>query len=489
MPPDADIRVRFAPSPTGDIHIGGIWLAQFDWLFARQHRGQFVLRIEDTDRQRLIPGAIEKIYEALEWYGLIPDEGPNHGGQYGPYIQSQRLDLYQQHARRLIEQGSAYYCFCAPERLTQLRTEQQAAKQSPRYDKRCLSIPAEQAKARVERGAAAVIRFNVPTTGTIGFDDIVRGNVTFSLDQVDDGVLLKSDGFPTYHLAVVVDDHLMKISHVLRAEEWLSSTPKHLLLYQAFGWTPPKFAHLPQILGTNKKKLSKRDGAASALAFRDQGYLIESMRNFLALMGWHPKGDEEVLPLDDIINQFRLEAMNASGAIFDRTKLNWLNGVYIRRLPLEELRQRAQPWWTMPPDEQPSEEWQRRALGVVRDRMTVLAEVNEMTRFLFRSWWDVDRQSFDRQLLVSKQASWAETHEALDWVRQWLEHQAGDWTAAGLKPAMLAAISAIGRTNTQVLWPLRVALSLRPASPDVFDLLALLSKEESLRRLSSFLKP
>lgn len=489
MSPDANLRVRFAPSPTGDVHIGGIWMAQFDWLLARQRHGQFVLRIEDTDRQRLVPGAIEKIYEALEWYGLIPDEGPNRGGAYGPYIQSQRLDVYHRHVRQLIKQGNAYYCFCPPKRLEQLRAEQQAAKRSPRYDKHCLTIPADEVQARLKRGEPAVIRLKVPTAGTISFDDIVRGKVAFSLDQIDDSILLKSDGWPTYHLAVVVDDHLMKISHVLRAEEWLSSTPKHLLLYQAFGWAPPKFAHLPQILGANKKKLSKREGAASALGFRDEGYLVEAVRNFLALMGWHPKGDDEIMPLDEIVKQFRLEAMNPSGAIFDRTKLNWLNGLYIRRLPLEELRRRLEPWWTMPPDKRPSDEWQRRALAIVRDRMTVLADVNDLTRFLFRTWWDEDRQKFDQVVLKPKRLSLEETQDALRWAQQWLDREAGGWTVEALKPAMLSAIGAAGLTNMAVLWPLRVAISLRPASPDVFDLLALLGKEESLRRVKTFLQP
>lgn len=478
-----NIRVRFAPSPTGEVHIGSIWLAQFDWLFAHQNKGAFILRIEDTDRQRLVPGAVEKIYEALEWYGLTPDEGPNHGGQLGPYIQSQRLDIYQPYARQLVEQGSAYYCFCSPARLEELRSAQQAAKLPPRYDKRCFAIPRDQAAARVAQGESAVIRLNVPASGSVTLDDIVRGRVTFRYDQIDDSVLLKSDGWPTYHLAVVIDDHLMQISHVIRGEEWLPSTPKHLLLYQALGWTPPQFAHLPQILGANKKKLSKREGSASALRFRDQGYLPEAMQNFLVLMGWHPKGDQEVLSRQQVLTEFRLDQMNPSGAIFDQQKLDWLNGAYIRTLPVDELVRRLEPYWQIPKGESVTAAWRGQAVTIVSDRLKKLSDINDAINFTFPSAWDQEVAQFDRAGLIPKRGSAEDVVTALAWFGTWFGRQPNPSSAGELKAACLKAIAAAGHSNAGILWPVRVALSLRAASPDVFDLLALLGKSESLRRI------
>lgn len=483
----AKIRTRFAPSPTGDVHIGGIWIAQFGWLCAKQNGGQFVLRIEDTDRQRLVPGAVEKIYEALTWYGLQPDEGPQQGGPYGPYIQSERLERYQRYAQQLVEQGSAYYCFCTPERLDDVRRAQQAAKQPPRYDKHCLSLSPADVQQRRSAGESAVIRLNVPAHGTVVVHDLVRGDVTFRLDQIDDSVLLKSDGWPTYHLAVVVDDHEMEISHVLRAEEWLPSTPKHLLLYQALGWTPPRFAHLPQILGANKKKLSKRDGAASALQFRDDGYVVEAMQNFLGLMGWHPKGDHELLSREQLLQQFRLEEMNPSGAIFDRTKLDWMNGQYIRTMPMDELLDRLRPFWTWPDGSTPDVTWQRAAVSCVRDRLTKLADINEAINFAFPSVWDRERDAVDPSLLIPKKGSSDSAKEALRWMQSWIAGVPEPWAAATLKAKALTDIQAAGKKNGDILWPARVALSLRSASPDVFDLFALLGHQESERRLKSFL--
>ncbi len=483
------VRVRLAPSPTGDVHIGTIWLAQFNWLFAKQQGGKFIVRIEDTDRKRLVEGSVNKIYEALDWYGLTPDEGPMQGGPFTPYVQSERLDLYKKYAEQLVEQGSGYYCFCTPERLTELRTAQEAAKRPPRYDKLCAAIQPVDAKKRVAAGESHVIRLNVPTIGSITLRDVIRGAVTFNYDQVDDSVLLKSDGFPTYHLAVVVDDYLMEISHVIRGEEWLSSAPKHLLLYEKFGWTPPAFAHLPLILGTDKKKLSKRHGATSALRFRDQGYLSETMQNFLALMGWHPKGDQETLTRPEVLQQFSLAEMNASGAVFDQTKLDWLNGWYIRQLLPAELLARIRPWWHIPAEVEPTEAWLLKVLLIVRDRLKTLAEIDELTLFLFKNVWDVELTSFDRSLLIPKKGNSEATQHHLTMTTEWLNRYTGRWSAAALKEAMMAEIAARGKKNGEILWPLRVALSLRPASPDVFDLLEVLGKTESLRRLQIITKP
>ncbi|MBI5405220.1 MAG: glutamate--tRNA ligase [Candidatus Kerfeldbacteria bacterium] len=481
--PKIAVRVRFAPSPTGDPHIGSMWTALFNYLFARQHGGVFVLRIEDTDQKRLVPGAQEKIIDALDWYGLTPDEGPSQGGPHAPYIQSQRLGLYREHVQKLLAAGRAYYCFCTADRLERLRAEQTAAKRAPRYDKYCLTIPVDQAGRRVESGEPAVVRLNMPTSGQVVHHDLIRGQVTFAYDQIDDSVLLKSDGFPTYHLANVVDDHLMDISHVIRAEEWLPSIPKHLYLYEAFGWTPPLFAHLPLLLGPDKSKLSKRHGATSALAFREEGYLPDAMRNFLVLMGWHPKGDEEIMDQAEILAQFKLADVHPAGAVFDRTKLDWMNGAYIRSLPLDDFLKSVRPFWHHLAGESVTSAWQTAAVELVRARMKRLDEIDELTGFGFSSVWNEQVKDFDRQLLVPKKGNAVDATAAIDWFADWAASQSEPWTATGLKSSGLAAIAAAGRKNGEVLWPVRVALTLRAASPDVFDVMQLLGQAETLRRL------
>lgn len=483
------VRVRIAPSPTGEVHIGTIWIALFQKLYAQQRNGTFVLRIEDTDRQRLVPGSVERIYEALDWYGLTPDEGPMQGGQYGPYVQSERLPTYREHALQLVASKNAYYCFCTPIRLAALRAQQAAAKQAPRYDKQCRSLSEEEATHRIKAGEPHVIRLDVPRTGTVVHEDLIRGRVTFSFDQIDDAVLLKSDGFPTYHLAVVVDDHLMRISHIIRAEEWLPSVPKHLLLYRLFGWELPVFAHMPMILGTDRKKLSKRHGATSALSFRDEGYLPEAMRNFLVLMGWHPKGDREVLTPEELLREFTIEAVNPSGAIFDRTKLDWMNGWYLRKLPVPELVSKLTQFWHLPEGATPGDEWKVRAVTIVRDRMKRLSEADSMLNFLFPSAWDSELAAFDRAMLLPKKGTVAMMKDALTWAAAWLNAWDGAWDAKVLKDLMIAAIASAGRKNVDILWPLRVALTLRTASPDVFDVLSVLGKPEALRRVRHFVKP
>lgn len=485
MPHDSNIRVRFAPSPTGDPHIGSIWTALFNWLLAKHLGGTFIVRIEDTDQKRLVAGSGEKIIEALDWYGLTPDEGPTQGGPYAPYIQSQRLEVYKKHAEMLLANGSAYYCFCTAERLEQLRTEQTEKKQPPRYDRRCATLSAEEVSRRRQAGEAATIRLKLPASGTAEHDDIIRGRVSFRYDVLDDSVIMKTDGFPTYHLANVVDDHEMKISHVIRAEEWLPSVPKHIFLYQAFGWTPPKFAHLPLLLGADRSKLSKRHGATSALSFRDEGYLPEAMINFMALMGWHPKGEEEILTVQQITDQFTLEGINPAGAVFDRTKLDWMNGAYIRAMDLETLLTRVRPFWTLPPAENHDQSWLISALSLIRERMKTLRDVNEINS-VFSSTWDEQQKTFDSTLLVPKKGSMESTKHHLEQTAKWLEKYDGEWQAPIMKETMITAIAAMGKKNGEILWPLRVALSLQTASPDVFDLLALLGKQESLRRVNSF---
>jgi len=486
MSNDSPVRVRLAPSPTGEVHIGTIWTALFDWIFVQQRGGSFILRIEDTDQKRLVPGSIERIYESLTWYGLEPTEGPQQGGPYGPYIQSQRLALYRPYAEQLVSQQRAYYCFCTPERLEDLRRRQARAKQAPKYDKHCLRLAVDEVKSRLANGERHVIRLNVPPTGSIELRDLIRGTITLPFAMVDDQVLMKSDCYPTYHLAVVVDDHLMKITHVIRGEEWISSLPKHLLLYQAFGWSAPQFAHLPLILGRDKRKLSKRAGALSALAFRDRGYLPEAMMNFLALMGWHPKGKSEILSREQLIEQFRFEDVNPSGAVFDQTKLDWLNGAYIRALDRVELLRRIEPFWHIPKHEQVDRSWKMQALDLVRERLRRLSEIDGYINFAFPSVWDGEQKKLNRALVVWTQSTTEQAQQNLLWVLNWVPQYSGRWEAETLRDSMIESIAQAGKTNVEVLWPLRVALTLRAASPDVFDVAALLGREETLRRVKMF---
>jgi len=311
------VRVRFAPSPTGYPHVGNIRTALFNWLFARHTGGKFIVRIEDTDVTRMIEGAVEAILDGLRWLGLDWDEGPEVGGNYGPSFQSQRLKFYQEAAQRLVSQGNAYYCYCSPERLEEMRAEQVRHKQPPGYDRRCRNLSQEERAQKEAEGVTPVVRFKTPLSGQTRFNDLIWGEVVFEHNTIDDFVLLKSDGYPTYHLANVVDDHLMEITHVLRAEEWLSSTPRHLLMYQALGFEPPQFAHLPMILGADRGKLSKRHGVVSITEYHEQGYLPETMVNFLALLGWSLDDKTEILSRKELIANFSLERVSRTGAIFN----------------------------------------------------------------------------------------------------------------------------------------------------------------------------
>ncbi|MFC1663268.1 glutamate--tRNA ligase [Patescibacteria group bacterium] len=317
------VRVRFAPSPTGDPHIGSLRTALFNWLFAKHYDGKFILRLEDTDRKRLITDSADKIYRALDWLGIIPDEGPNHGGDFGPYMQSQRTEIYKNYSDALIDNKKAFYCFCSSERLNELRQTQENTKQPTRYDGRCASMSAEEVKNNLIRKEPAVIRLKIPEKGTTKINDILRGKVIVNNDEIDHQVLIKSDGWPTYHLASVIDDHLMEISHVIRAEEWLPSTPKHVILYQAFGWSVPSFIHLSMIVGSDRSKLSKRHGATSVNEYINIGYEPVAIRSFLALLGWNPGTNQEIFNDDELIKQFSEKGFNKSAAVFDVKKLTY----------------------------------------------------------------------------------------------------------------------------------------------------------------------
>ena len=347
-----DVRVRFAPSPTGYLHIGGLRTALYNYLFAKNNNGKFILRIEDTDRTRFVEGAIENLVNSLKWAGIEVDEGvtlDENGqikqvGEYGPYIQSERLDIYRKYVDELIEKGYAYYCFCTKERLDKVREEQKIKGLVPKYDGFCRNISIEEAKKRIADGEEYVVRLKLPQNVDIKFHDIVRGDIVINTNDLDDQVLLKSDGFPTYHLAVVVDDHLMNITHIVRGEEWLPSAPKHVFLYQAFGWEAPEYVHLPTVLNKDRKKLSKRQGDVSVEDFRASGYLPEGLVNYLALVGWSPEGNEEILSMDELINEFSFERVSKTGGIFDKDKLDWVNSHYIRSSSPERIADLAIPY-------------------------------------------------------------------------------------------------------------------------------------------------
>ena len=372
------VRVRFAPSPTGYLHVGGLRTALYNWLFARQQGGVFILRIEDTDQSRRKEGAAENLLEALAWAGLDIDEGPTVGGEYGPYVQSERLETYHSHVQQLLDGGHAYHCFCSPERLEQLRERQRKMGVASRYDRHCR--PAYGGAGDAEARAADqthVVRLAVPETGRIVMEDIIRKKVAFDLETVDDQVLLKGDGFPTYHLANIVDDHLMQVTHVIRGEEWLPSMPKHLLLYQAFGWEPPRFAHLPLLLNPDRSKLSKRQGHVAVEEYQAQGILPEALINFIALLGWHDQSDQEVFSLEELVERFSLERVQKGGAIFDTDKLLWINGQHIRRLSLAAFHEAIQPHL--------EPEWRvtEAMAASVHTKVNLLSDVRDQLAFFF----------------------------------------------------------------------------------------------------------
>ncbi|MDI6814972.1 MAG: glutamate--tRNA ligase [Dehalococcoidales bacterium] len=479
------VRVRFAPSPTGYPHVGNIRTALFNWLFARHYGGSFIVRIEDTDVARKVKGTVEAILNSLRWLGLDWDEGPEVGGKYSPYFQSQRLGIYRESAQRLISQGNAYYCYCSPQRLEEMRSEQVRRKQPPGYDRHCRYLTREERNKREAQGIIPVVRFKTPLEGQSRFNDLIRGEVVFENSTIDDFVLLKSDGYPTYHLANVVDDHLMEISHVLRAEEWLSSTPRHLLLYQALGFEPPQFAHLPMILGTDRAKLSKRHGAMSIIGYRDQGYLPEAMVNFLALLGWSLDDKTEILSRQELIDNFSLERVSQTAAIFNWDKLNWMNGVYIRSLSLEDFNHRAIPFLDkdLPPEvKRPlSTSYIRQIMPLIQERARTLAEVAELAQFFF-----VEQLDYDANLLIGKDMSQGLAKKALETAWQRLG-QLEVFDAESLEAVFRPLAGELGLKTGQLFGILRVAVTGRTAAPPLFQTMAVLGKERCLRRIEAAL--
>lgn len=488
------IRTRFAPSPTGYVHVGSLRAALFPYLFSRKNGGTFILRIEDTDQERLVEGAIENIIRTLNWAGVTIDEGPmldKNGaimqkGTSGPYIQSERLPLYKKYAQQLLDSGAAYYAFDSSEELEKMRERQQAFKLLPRYDrvrmKNQFTLSKEDVQKLLDSGAPYTIRMKVPDEGEVTFNDLIRGPVKFNVKEIDDQVLLKSDGFPTYHLAVVVDDHTMGITHVIRGEDWLPSTPKHLLLYKAFGWDAPEHAHMPLLVDKDKQKLSKRKGDVSVESYRDKGYLPEAFVNFLAFLGWNPGDDREIFSLKELGEIFDISAVQKSSAFFNIEKLNWYNKEYIKKLSDEELAKRAEPWLVQA-GFAVGDSRLAGAVGLERERITTLAELPEAIKFVFTV------PEYAKELLVWRKGTLEEVQKVLPALKEYLTtFSVQDWNKAILEQKVGEWIKEKGYATGSVLWPLRVSLSGQQNSPGPYDIAAVLGKEESLRRLSTALQ-
>lgn len=476
---DVQPRVRFAPSPTGYLHVGGLRTALYNYLFAKRYNGKFILRIEDTDRNRYVEGAVEKLIDSLKWCGLDYEEGPGKDGGFGPYIQSERLPIYREHVDKLIAQGHAYYCFCTPERLEALRDEQQKLKlPQAKYDKHCLALTESEVKDKLASGAPYVVRLNVPADKKIYIKDIVRGDVEFDSGVVDDQVLLKSDGYPTYHLANVVDDYLMGITHVIRGEEWLSSTPKHVLLYDFFGWRRPEFAHLPLLLNPDKSKLSKRQGDVAVEDYRDKGYLKEALVNFVALLGWTAGDDKEFYYLDELVEKFSLERVNKAGAVFNVEKLNWLNAEHLRKKQKEELLLLLKKEIENSEYKEISftDELLNQIIDAMLERVSFVKEFLTKAEYLFKDFTAYEDETVkkrwkeDSSMLLKKLA---EKIEAVpNPVKEDYEnalHQAAEENNVG---------------NGKIIHPLRLAVSGVGGGPGVFDICKIIGKDTVLNRIS-----
>lgn len=476
------IRVRFAPSPTGYLHVGGLRTALYNYLFARQQNGTFILRIEDTDRSRYVEHAERNLIEALHWAGLTWDEGPDCGGPKSPYRQSERLALYREHVMKLVDQGNAYYAFDSADELEDMRKQQEKTGLPTKYDKRALKLSATEVKAKLDAGEPYVIRMKVADNTTIAFDDLVRGRVEFSSEQIDDQVLLKSDGFPTYHLANVVDDHLMDVTHVIRGEEWLSSTPKHVLLYRYFGWELPQFAHLPLLLNPDKSKLSKRQGDVAVEDYRSKGYLPEALVNFVALLGWNPGDERELFSLEELIREFSIERVGKSGAVFNLEKLTWMNASHLRRRSDAELlalfkQELARSRFK---DVRVTDEYLLKVIAAMRERVSFVKDLVERGSYFFQP-----PAGYDSDVTKKRWKPGTPGHlEAL-------KREFASVTTSGkeeFEAALQRTATALGINNGQLIHPLRLALSGVGAGPGLYDILSILGKEESVRRIETAIR-
>jgi len=462
-----------APSPTGEMHVGSMATLLKNYAFAKKHRGSFVLRIEDTDKVREVEGGVVAIQEIIHRYGLDWDEGPGKGGEFGPYIQSERLNIYKEKVQDLLAKDKAYYCFCSKERLASVKEEQMANKQAPHYDRHCRSLSKEEAQKRVATGEEYVIRLKVPEDQEISFTDLLRGEITFNSNLIDDQVLLKSDGYPTYHLAVVIDDNLMKISHIMRGEEWISSTPKHVLLYQAFGWSVPVFAHIPLFLNPDGKgKMSKRKGTVSAASFLEKGYLPEAMLNFFMILGWAKKDQEEIISLDEYIQEFEPSDLSSNSVAFDLKKLDWLNGVYIRKLSLGQLKEKIKPFIAQ---EFPADKIDQ-VLPLIQERLVTLADFNQLTKFFYSAI------NYETDLLLKKADSKELVLEELKQTIELLEVLPA-WSLENLEEGIRGLQEEKDWHRGQFFMMLRIAVTGEKATPPLFETMMVIGKELVIFRL------
>lgn len=477
------VRVRYAPSPTGEPHVGNIRTALFNWLFARHMGGSFIVRIEDTDVARRVDGAMDAILDALRWLGLDWDEGPEVGGNYGPYVQSERLDFYHEAVDELLSGGHAYHCYCTPQRLQEMRQEQTNRKEPPGYDRKCRYINEDERASLEAQGLSKVVRFKIPLEGETTFHDLIRGEITFANQAMDDFVILKSDGYPTYHLASVVDDNLMEISHVMRSDEWVSSTPKHVLLYDALGFEKPVFAHLPIILGTDRSKLSKRHGAVSIPHYRDEGFLPEAMLNFLALLGWSLDDHTEIISHDDLIRYFAIERIGKAGAIFDLEKLTWMNGMYIRQMDMDTLVHHILKLLDdeLPPEvPRPiSEEYVHAITPLVQERLKTMKEAPSLMDFFF-----MESLEYPAELLIQSGLDIESTANALKSALQ-LVTGLEAWSAERLEQELRPLAERLEIKTGQLFGTIRVAVTGRKVAPPLFETMAVLGRDRCLARLKA----
>ncbi|HPT65818.1 MAG TPA: glutamate--tRNA ligase [Candidatus Woesebacteria bacterium] len=465
-------RTRIAPSPTGEYHVGHLRTCLYDYALAKKYNGQFIIRIEDTDQKRFVEGSAERTLQVIKDYGLSWDEGPDVGGPYSPYIQTQRLEIYQKYIKELIDKGFAYYCFCTQERLDSLRATQKAQKLIPRYDQHCLTLSKEEIDQKLKDGIPYVVRMKIPKNETIIFEDLIRGKIKFNTNEVDDQVLIKSNGIPTYHFAAVVDDHLMNISHVFRGEEWLTSTPKHLLLYRYFGWEAPQFAHLTVLLNPDGKgKLSKRHGATSARSFLEDGYLPEAMLNFLMFLGWNPGDNREFFTLEEFVQAFSIDHLHKKSPVFDRKKLDYFNGYYIRRLDDQKIFDYFKKF--LP---QASNEQIKILIPVLKERLVKFSDLPVQTKFLFE---DVD---YDKDLLLKKGTDSKLAIDMLNKTKELLS-TLKTFDFITLQTCLMNLISSNGWNTGEFFMVFRVAICGTIFTPPVVECLPALGLEKTLHKI------
>jgi glutamyl-tRNA synthetase len=482
------MRTRMAPSPTGEIHVGSIRTLLYDYALAKQSGGELILRIEDTDQSRYVKGSVERILKVIKDFGLNWDEGPEVGGPHSPYFQSQRLDIYKKYALELVEKGVAYYCFCDEDRLEKVREDQKRLGAVPKYDKFCLNLSKEDIEKNLKEGKPYVIRLNVPKDEMIEFEDAIIGKVSFPSNDVDDQVLLKSDGFPTYHLAVVVDDHLMGITHALRGREWLPSTPKHILLYKYFGWEMPKFVHLPLLREVDStKKLSKRFGSVHAMGFLEDGYLPEALLNFMMFLGWNPGTEREIYSLEDFIKDFSLDKVQKSEMVaFDRQKLLWFNGMYIRNLPLEELWRKLNSWYKEYSKDKPkfsksTEPFNLKVLDLVRERMKKLSEFNDLSEYFY------EKPKVDKDAVIKFSENKDRAKEIIDnFISVYENVSSENWNIEYLDKISHEKLTEFSYKPKEAFMTIRFVVTGKDHTPPLFDVLGLIGKDEVLDRLRKF---